>query len=65
MLPVVVMDPLQGVGRVRHVDQHSAMKLTLEYEQEVDGRWIAEVPEIPGDLAYGSTPSEAMARAVT
>jgi len=39
------------------------MKLTLEYEQEVDGRWIAEVPEIPGALAYGSTPSEAMARA--
>ncbi|MEX1324488.1 MAG: type II toxin-antitoxin system HicB family antitoxin [Synechococcaceae cyanobacterium] len=39
------------------------MKLTLECEQETDGRWIAEVPEIPGVLAYGSTPSEAMARA--
>jgi predicted RNA binding protein YcfA (HicA-like mRNA interferase family) len=31
--------------------------------QQMDGRWIAEVPEIPGALAYGSTPSEAMARA--
>jgi predicted RNase H-like HicB family nuclease len=39
------------------------MKLTLECEQETDGRWIAEVPEIPGVLAYGAAASEAMARA--
>jgi predicted RNase H-like HicB family nuclease len=28
------------------------MDFTLECEQEVDGRWIAEVPELPGVLAY-------------
>lgn len=39
------------------------MKLTLEVEQELDGRWIAEVPELPGVLAYGSSAAEAMARA--
>lgn len=39
------------------------MKLTLETEQEDDGRWIAEVPELPGVLAYGATRDEAMARA--
>ena len=39
------------------------VQLTLEYEQEVDGRWIAEVPELPGVMAYGSTPQEAMLRA--
>ncbi len=39
------------------------MKLTLETEQEVDGRWIAEVPELAGVLAYGATRDEAMARA--
>ena len=39
------------------------VQLTLEYEQEEDGRWIAEVPELPGCLAYGSTPQEAMLRA--
>jgi predicted RNase H-like HicB family nuclease len=39
------------------------MMLTFETEQEVDGRWIAEVPEIPGVLAYGRTKGEAIARA--
>lgn len=39
------------------------MKLTLETEQEDDGRWIAEVPELAGVLAYGATRDEAMARA--
>lgn len=39
------------------------MKLTLETEQEDDGLWIAEVPELAGVLAYGTTREEAMARA--
>jgi predicted RNase H-like HicB family nuclease len=39
------------------------MKLTLETEQEDDGRWVAEVPELAGVLAYGATREEAMARA--
>ena len=30
---------------------------------EADGRWIAEVPELPGVLAYGTTADEAMAKA--
>ncbi len=28
-----------------------AMTFTVEYEQEEDGRWLAEVPELPGVLA--------------
>jgi len=39
------------------------MRLTLESEQESDGRWLAEVPEIPGALAYGQTRDAAMAKA--
>jgi predicted RNase H-like HicB family nuclease len=39
------------------------MKLTIETEREEDGRWIAEVPEIPGLLVYGQTQDEAMSRA--
>ena len=39
------------------------MKLTFEIEREADGRWIAEVPEIEGVMAYGQTRAEAMARA--
>jgi len=35
----------------------------LETEQEVDGRWIAEVRNLPGVLAYGATRSEAITRA--
>jgi predicted RNase H-like HicB family nuclease len=31
------------------------MKFTIEHEREEDGRWLAEVPELPGVLAYGST----------
>lgn len=39
------------------------MNLTIEVEQEEDGRWLAEVPEIPGVLAYGRTRQEAISRA--
>ena len=39
------------------------MNLTIETEQEDDGRWIAEVPELAGVLAYGATREEAMAKA--
>jgi predicted RNase H-like HicB family nuclease len=35
------------------------MEFTLEFEQEADGRWIAEVPELPGVLAYGATRMQA------
>jgi predicted RNase H-like HicB family nuclease len=38
------------------------MNLIIEIEQEEDGRWIAEVPDIPGALAYGYTREEAIAR---
>ena len=36
------------------------MKLTVEIELEDDGRWIAEVPELPGVMVYGQTPQEAI-----
>jgi len=39
------------------------MNLTLDVELEDDGRWLAEVPELPGVLAYGSSVGEAMAKA--
>lgn len=39
------------------------MNLRVELEQEEDGRWIAEVPDLPGVLAYGASQDEARARA--
>lgn len=41
------------------------MNLHIEYELEADGRWLAEVPEIPGVLTYGASADEAMAKAET
>ena len=35
----------------------------VETEQETDGRWIAEVPELPGVLVYGSSRDEAVRKA--
>jgi predicted RNase H-like HicB family nuclease len=37
--------------------------LSVELEQEEDGRWIAEISELPGVLAYGKTAEDARARA--
>ncbi len=37
--------------------------LTVETEQEEDGRWIAEVRDLPGVLAYGASRAEAIVRA--
>ena len=39
------------------------MQYTVEIEQEVDGRWIAEVVGIPGVLKYGCSREEAVAQA--
>jgi predicted RNase H-like HicB family nuclease len=39
------------------------MPFTIEVEQEDDGRWLTEIPALPGVLAYGQTREEAIARA--
>ena len=39
------------------------MELHIETEIEEDGRWIAEVPQLPGVMAYGATEDEAAAKA--
>jgi predicted RNase H-like HicB family nuclease len=39
------------------------LKFNIETERETDGRWIAEVREIHGALAYGKTEAEAKASA--
>ncbi|MCX7147796.1 MAG: hypothetical protein NTY05_00060 [Rhodocyclales bacterium] len=39
------------------------MNFSIECEEEVDGRWIAEVPQLPGVLCYGKTADDAMAKA--
>jgi len=38
------------------------MNFTIDQEQEAEGRWLAEVPELPGVLAYGATSLEAISK---
>ena len=51
---------LKGSG---YDDSHEViMRLSIEIEREEDGRWIAEVPVLPGALAYGVSRDEAVAK---
>ena len=36
--------------------------MNIEIEREDDGRWIAEVPELPGVMTYGDTSEEAVSK---
>ncbi len=38
------------------------MDFSIEFDREEDGRWIAEIPELPGVMVYGATKAEAEAR---
>jgi predicted RNase H-like HicB family nuclease len=40
-----------------------SMTFTVESERENDGRWLAEILELPGVLAYGQTSDEATNKA--
>ena len=39
------------------------LRFQFEIDRETDGRWIAEIPEVPGAMAYGNTVEEAKAKA--
>ena len=52
--------PYLMVGFASEVNR---MTFTVEYEREDDGRWLAEVLELPGVLAYGNSSDEAIAKA--
>jgi predicted RNase H-like HicB family nuclease len=38
-------------------------QLRIELDREEDGRWIAEVADVPGAVTYGDTRDEAISRA--
>jgi predicted RNase H-like HicB family nuclease len=40
------------------------MEFTIEHDRESDGRWIADIPALPGTMAYGSTAEQARAQAL-
>lgn len=38
------------------------MRFTMDIDRESDGRWIAEIPDLPGVMVYGTSRDEALAR---
>jgi predicted RNase H-like HicB family nuclease len=52
-------DPKKPPRRVRSQD----LRFKIETERETDGRWIAEMSDMPGVLAYGKTEAEARVKA--
>src|ERR1051325_1565149 len=45
------------------ISEKAAPMLRIETEREEDGRWLAEVPALPGVLSYGATNTEARSKA--
>ena len=50
-----------GLSKIRRGEAY--LKFQIELEREDDGRWIAEIPALPGVLVYGKTKQEAVAKA--
>lgn len=57
---VAVLDTASPAWKQRQMTK--AIHFGLEVEREDDGRWIAEVPDLPGVMAYGTTEAEAIAK---
>lgn len=49
--------------RLRRLYDSRMSDFTVELEREEDGRWIGEVTDLPGVLAYGASRDEAVAKA--
>jgi predicted RNase H-like HicB family nuclease len=57
-------DARKHVNHSGRCNEHAGdiVPLTIEVEQEVDGRWLAEIPDLPGVMTYGQTRREAIER---
>lgn len=47
---------------IRKAQSKINSSFAIEFDREDDGRWIAEIPKLPGVLAYGTTKSNALRR---
>jgi predicted RNase H-like HicB family nuclease len=55
-------DRMTAIGLRRHGPPEGAMNFNIETERETDGRWIAEIPGLPGGMKYGRTREDAIAQ---
>ena len=71
-LSIMPRDRVGGASTVCHAEaclvwtpsvyQEAAVNFAIETEPEDDGRWLAEIPALPGVMAYGQTRQEAVSR---
>ena len=60
-----ILEPIRALSSVELAEPvpMPTQDYVFETEQEEDGRWIAEIPDLPGVMAYGSSQEEAIANA--
>ena len=64
LLDTVALTASHQVQNALHLVREANMCiLKISFEEETDGRWIAEIEDIPGAMAYGSTKEEAKRKA--
>lgn len=52
-----------SLKKMKHPAQVTTFGLKVEFSREKDGRWIADVPALPGVTVYGRTRKKALASA--
>jgi predicted RNase H-like HicB family nuclease len=54
---------IKSVDRMKKPSRAEAFNLKIEFLREDDGRWIADIPALPGVTVYGRTRKQALAGA--
>jgi predicted RNase H-like HicB family nuclease len=47
----------------RYIKYMESDRMKIEIDREEDGRWIAEIPDLPGVMVYGASRDEAISKA--
>ncbi len=47
--------------RMKRAAKSTAFDLKVEFDREADGRWVADIPALPGVMVYGRTRKQALA----
>ena len=55
------MQAKQSKAKTKRVARPAAFNLQVEFDRETDGRWIADIPALPGVMVYGRTRKQALA----
>jgi predicted RNase H-like HicB family nuclease len=56
----VAMQAKRPKPKTKRAARPAAFNLQVEFDREVDGRWIADIPALPGVMVYGRTRKQAL-----